>query len=66
MSQGKGQILKDTDTGDPVAMARVLIATPSVNPELEASGAGEASGRDSCLAPTTEADASYRGALRPQ
>ncbi len=29
-------------TGDPVALARALIATPSVNPELEATGTGEA------------------------
>ena len=42
MSQEKGQILKDAVTGDPVALARALIATPSVNPELEASGGGEA------------------------
>lgn len=27
--------------GDPVALARVLVATPSVNPELERGGAGE-------------------------
>ena len=41
MSREKGRILKDADAGDPVALARALIATPSVNPELEASGAGE-------------------------
>ena len=42
MSQEKGEILKNAATGDPVALARALIATPSVNPGLEASGAGEA------------------------
>ena len=42
MSQEKGRILKDAQAGDPVALARALVATPSVNPELEESGAGEA------------------------
>ena len=42
MSQEKGRILKDAQAGDPVALARALVATPSVNPGLEASGAGEA------------------------
>ena len=42
MSQEKGRILKDAQAGDPVALARALIATPSVNPEIEESGAGEA------------------------
>ena len=42
MSQENGQILRDAEAGDPVALARALIATPSVNPVLEASGAGEA------------------------
>ena len=41
MSHERGRILKDAHTGDPVALARALIATPSVNPELEESGAGE-------------------------
>ncbi len=42
MSQSKGRILKDAHAGDPVALARALVATPSVNPEIEESGAGEA------------------------
>ena len=42
MSRETGQILKDANAGDPVALARALVATPSVNPELEADGAGEA------------------------
>ena len=41
MLQESGRILKDAEAGDPVALARALIATPSVNPELEESGAGE-------------------------
>ena len=41
MSQEMSRILKDAHAGDPVAIARALVATPSVNPELEASGAGE-------------------------
>ena len=41
MSQERGRILKDATAGDPVALARALVATPSVNPELEESGAGE-------------------------
>ena len=43
MSQVKDRILKDAEAGDAVALARALIATPSVNPGLETSGAGEAS-----------------------
>ena len=42
MAQEKGRILEDAHAGDPVALARALVATPSVNPELEESGAGEA------------------------
>ncbi len=42
MSQEEGRILKDAQAGDPVALARVLVATPSVNPGIEESGAGEA------------------------
>ena len=42
MSQEKGRMLKDAQAGDPVALARALVATPSVNPEIEESGAGEA------------------------
>ena len=42
MSQEKGRILKDARAGDPVALARALVVTPSVNPEIEESGAGEA------------------------
>ena len=42
MSQEKGRILNDARAGDPVALARALVATPSVNPEIEESGAGEA------------------------
>ena len=41
MSQERGRILKDAHAGDPVALARALVATPSVNPELEESGVGE-------------------------
>jgi acetylornithine deacetylase len=41
MPQGKGRILNDAHEGDPVALARALIAMPSVNPELEQSGTGE-------------------------
>ena len=42
MSQEKGRILEDAQAGDPVALARALVATPSANPEIEESGAGEA------------------------
>ena len=42
MSQEKGRILEDAQAGDPVALARALVATPSVNPEIEESGSGEA------------------------
>ena len=42
MSQDKGRILKDAQAGDPVALARALVAIPSVNPGLEESGSGEA------------------------
>jgi acetylornithine deacetylase len=34
MSQEKGRILEDAQAGDPVALARALVATPSVNPEI--------------------------------
>lgn len=37
-----GQVLAEARAGDPVALARVLVGTPSVNPELESGGAGEA------------------------
>ena len=42
MSKEKGRILKDAEAGDPVALARALVATPSVNPAVEESGTGEA------------------------
>ena len=42
MSQGKGRILTEARAGDPVALARALVAIPSVNPALEKEGAGEA------------------------
>ena len=42
MAEEKGRTLKDARAGDPVALARALVATPSVNPEIEESGAGEA------------------------
>ena len=42
MSKEKGGILKDAEAGDPVALARALVATPSVNPAVEESGTGEA------------------------
>ena len=42
MAEEKGRILKDARAGDPVALARALVATPSVNPEIEESGEGEA------------------------
>ena len=42
MSQEKERILEEAQAGDPVALARALVATPSVNPELEESGVGEA------------------------
>ena len=42
MAQQKGRILEDAQVGEPLALARALVATPSVNPELEESGAGEA------------------------
>ena len=42
MSEEKDRILKDAQAGDPVALARALIAIPSVNPELEEFGAAEA------------------------
>ena len=35
-------VLKKATGGDPVALARVLVATPSVNPTLAPGGAGEA------------------------
>ena len=42
MSPEEGRILKDAHDGEPVAIARALVATPSVNPEIEESGTGEA------------------------
>ena len=42
MSKERGRIPKDAQAGDPVALARALVAIPSVNPELEESGAAEA------------------------
>lgn len=42
MSQEMGRILEEAQAGDPLALACALIATPSVNPELEESGVGEA------------------------
>ncbi len=42
MSTKKSRILKDAEAGDPVALARALVAIPSVNPALEESGAAEA------------------------
>ncbi len=42
MSQEKDRILEDAHGGDPVALARALVATPSVNPVIEESGTGEA------------------------
>lgn len=35
-------VLKKATEGDPIALARVLVATPSVNPTLAPGGAGEA------------------------
>ncbi len=42
MSKEKDRILEDAHAGDPVAIARALVATPSVNPAIEESGTGEA------------------------
>ena len=42
MAQEKGRILEDAHAGEPLALARALVATPSVNPELEESGVAEA------------------------
>lgn len=36
-----GRVLQEAAEGDPVALARAMVATPSVNPDLEAGGAGE-------------------------
>jgi len=41
MSKERRRILEEARVGDPVALARALVATPSVNPELEESGTGE-------------------------
>ena len=42
MSKERGRILKDAQAGDPVALARALVAIPSVNPALEESAGAEA------------------------
>jgi acetylornithine deacetylase len=42
MSHPQGRILQEAQAGDPVALARALVSTPSVNPRLEECGAGEA------------------------
>ena len=42
MSVEEGRIFEESRAGDPVALARALVATPSVNPGLEESGVGEA------------------------
>ena len=39
MAQENGLVLEDAQAGDPVALARALVATPSVNPEFEEVGA---------------------------
>jgi acetylornithine deacetylase len=44
MEQKNGRVLEDAQAGDPVALARVLVATPSVNPEFEEAGAGKRAG----------------------
>jgi acetylornithine deacetylase len=35
------EIIRSAGAGDPVALTRVLVATPSVNPQMEAGGAAE-------------------------
>ena len=42
MEQENGRVLEDAQAGDPVALARALVATPSVNPEFEEPGAERA------------------------
>ena len=41
MSREQAAILREARAGDPVALARALVATPSVNPRLEETGEGE-------------------------
>jgi len=41
-------IRRDAQDGDPVALARLLVSIPSVNPELEEGGAGEADIASAC------------------
>lgn len=38
---GRGSVEAEAGRGDPVALTRVLVATPSVNPSLSAGGQGE-------------------------
>lgn len=42
MSEETDRILRAARAGDPVALTRALVATPSVNPGLEEDGAGAA------------------------
>lgn len=42
MSEGQTEILSEAQAGDPVALARLLVSTPSVNPVLAEGGTGEA------------------------
>ena len=42
LQQEMSAILKQAAAGDAISLARALVATPSVNPELEEGGAGEA------------------------
>ncbi len=42
MSNLDKDVLKHARSGDPIALARVLVATPSVNPTLTPGGSGEA------------------------
>lgn len=41
MQKEMSTILHEASQGDPVSLARALVATPSVNPELEETGTGE-------------------------
>ncbi len=41
MTDFSGEVSERAAGGDPVALTRVMVATPSVNPVLEAGGAGE-------------------------
>ncbi len=48
MSESMDAIFREAAEADPVALTRALISTPSVNPDLEEGGAGEAEAAQWC------------------